>query len=232
MYSWVPDELQYAGRENLDPDHVARYDRKMDAEAPQELTALMELGIGKSSTVVDLGAGTGQFVLEAAPHVRRVVAVDVSEVMLTRLKAKLGESGLGKVECVLAGFLTYEHQGEPADLVYSRFALHHLPDFWQAIALDRIARILKPGGIFRLWDVVYDFEPTQTAQVLEDWMTGAGSDIEHEWLRAEFEEHIRDENSTFSWLLEPMLEKAGFVIKQADYSDDHIFARYVCVKDS
>lgn len=49
--------------------------------------------------------------------------------------------------------------GDPADVVYSRFALHHLPDFWQAIALRRMAETLRPRGVLRLSDVVYDFEP-------------------------------------------------------------------------
>lgn len=31
--SWFPDELGMAGRENLDPAHVARYDGKVDAAA-------------------------------------------------------------------------------------------------------------------------------------------------------------------------------------------------------
>jgi ubiquinone/menaquinone biosynthesis C-methylase UbiE len=229
--SWVPDELAYAGRENRDPAHAARYDQKMDAEAKRELADLMTLGIGKESTVVDLGAGTGQFAMEAASAVKRVVAVDVSEVMLSRLRAKLQDSGVTNVDCVLAGFLTYEHHGEPADLVYSRFALHHLPDFWQAIAIDRIAGMLRPGGIFRLWDVVYSFDPSEATEVLEAWMSNAGADIEGEWLRPEFEDHIRDENSTFTWLLEPMLEKAGLKIQSAGYSDDRVFAQYVCVKD-
>jgi ubiquinone/menaquinone biosynthesis C-methylase UbiE len=228
--SWVPDELAYAGRENRDPAHAARYDQKMDAEAKRELAELMTLGIGKESTVVDLGAGTGQFAMEAASAVKRVVAVDVSEVMLSRLRAKLQDSGVTNVDCVLAGFLTYEHHGEPADLVYSRFALHHLPDFWQAIAIDRIAAMLRPGGIFRLWDVVYSFDPSEATEVLEAWMSNAGADIEGEWLRPEFEDHIRDENSTFTWLLEPMLEKAGLKIQSAGYSDDRVFAQYVCEK--
>jgi ubiquinone/menaquinone biosynthesis C-methylase UbiE len=227
---FFPDELAYSGRENRDPAHASRYDQKMDAEAQRELAELLTLGIGEDSTVVDLGAGTGQFAMEAAPKVKRVVAVDVSEVMLSRLRAKLQSSEVTNVECVLAGFLTYEHQGGSADLVYSRFALHHLPDFWQAIALDRIAGMLRPGGIFRLWDVVYSFEPSEAAESLERWMATAGSDVEGEWLRAEFEDHIRDEYSTFTWLLEPMLEKAGLAVKQVHYSDDQIFARYVCVK--
>lgn len=126
--------------------------------------------------------------------------------------------------------MTYEHHGEPADLVYSRFALHHLPDFWQAIAIDRIAGMLRPGGIFRLWDVIYSFDPSEATEVLEAWMSNAGADIEGEWLRSEFEDHIRDENSTFTWLLEPMLERAGLKIQSASYTDDRIFAQYICVK--
>ena len=77
---------------------------------------------------------------------RRVVAVDVSPVMLERLAANVGRAGAANVECVQAGFLTYEHTGAPADLVYSRYALHHLPDFWKAVALDRIAGVLAPGA--------------------------------------------------------------------------------------
>ena len=48
--------------------------------------------------------------------------------------------------------------------------------------------------------------------------------------RAELEEHVRDEHSTFTWLLEPMISRAGFAIEQADYSADGMVARYICVK--
>jgi SAM-dependent methyltransferase len=59
------------------------------------------------------------------------------------------------VEAVQAGFLSYEHTGRPADAVHTRNALHQLPDFWKGIALDRIGRILRPGGVLRLQDRVY-----------------------------------------------------------------------------
>jgi ubiquinone/menaquinone biosynthesis C-methylase UbiE len=225
------DELAYAGRENRDPGHAARYDGKMDSGAADELAALQAAGLGKNATVIDLGAGTGQFTLAAAEAVRRVVAVDVSPVMLEHLRAKLSSRGVGNVECVAGGFLTYEHAGEPADLVYSRLALHHLPDFWKARALVRMADMLKPGGILRLSDVVYGFEPAEAEAWLEDWMSRmASADVEGGWTRAELEEHVRDEHSTFTWLLEPMIEKAGFAIEQAEYSEDRIFAHYRCVK--
>jgi SAM-dependent methyltransferase len=228
---WVLDEVAYAGRENLDAAHVARYDQKEDAEPAGEVAALVAFGLGRDATVVDLGAGTGQFTVAVAPKVRRVVAVDVSPVMLEHLRAKLADTGIDNVDCVQAGFLTYDHTGEPADLVYSRYALHHLPDFWKAIALTRIAAMLRPGGILRLADVVYGFDANDAAAGLEQWMSGAGSgSIDTAWIRAELEEHVRDEHSTFTWLLEPMISNAGFVIEQADYSADRVVARYTCVK--
>jgi FkbM family methyltransferase len=77
--------------------------------------------------VVDIGAGSGQFALAAAAACRRVVAVDVSPVMLARLAENIDRCAVSNVEAVCAGFLTYRHSGEPADVVYSRLALHHLP---------------------------------------------------------------------------------------------------------
>jgi ubiquinone/menaquinone biosynthesis C-methylase UbiE len=229
--SWVLDELAFAGRENRDAEHVARYDEKMDSGAAAELAELQAAGLDEGATVIDMGAGTGQFTVAAAGAVRRVIAVDVSPVMLEQLRAKLRDGGVGNVECVEGGFLTYEHGGEPADLVYTHLALHHLPDFWKAMALTRMAEMLKPGGMLRLSDVVYGFEPTEAEAGLEAWMAEmASDDVEGGWTRAELEEHVRDEHSTFTWLLEPMIERAGFAIEQAKYSDDRIFAHYRCVK--
>lgn len=183
--AWTTDELAHAGRENLDPAHVARYDHKEDADGAGELAALRAFGLGEQATVIDMGTGTGQFALAAAAAVRRVVAVDVSAVMLEHLRAKLRRADVHNVECERAGFLTYEHRGERADLVYSRYALHHLPDFWKALALTRMAEMLQPGGILRLSDVVYGFEPSQARARLERWMSeNAGTDVEHGWSRA------------------------------------------------
>jgi SAM-dependent methyltransferase len=226
---WLLDEVAVAGRENLDPLHVARYDAKEDAGAAAEVDLLAELGLGPDSAVVDLGAGTGQFVLAAAPRCRRVVAVDVSPVMLDALRARVEVAGLANVEVVQAGFLSYRHDGPPADFVYSRYALHHLPDFWKGVALTRAAGILRPGGVLRLRDVVFGFEPAEAAERIEAWCATGAAERERDgdWTRAELEEHVRDEHSTFTWLLEPMIRRCGLAIEQADYSEDGIVAAYV-----
>jgi SAM-dependent methyltransferase len=224
---WLLDELSSAGRENLDADHVARYDAKMDAGAAAEVELLQGLGLADRSTLVDLGAGTGQLTLAAAAVAARVVAVDVSPVMLQRLRTQVGRAGLTNVDVVRAGFLTYRHQGEPADVVYSRYALHHLPDFWKAVALARIRAVLRPGGVLRLSDVVWHFGPHEATDRIEAWCATAGTQVEGEWSREELEEHVRDEHSTFTWLLEPMIERSGFDIEDATYSADGVDAQYV-----
>jgi ubiquinone/menaquinone biosynthesis C-methylase UbiE len=225
--TWFIDELRYAGRENLDAEHVARYDGKEDASAASELALLQELGLTPDGVVVEFGAGTGQFSVAVAPACARLVAVDVSPVMLRRLQDKVAALDLRNVELVHAGFLTYAHSGPPVDFVYSRYALHHLPDFWKAVALDRLRRLLRPGGVLRLWDVVYDFSPAEAEERLEAWCATGGDAVDGEWSRAELEEHVRDEHSTFSWILEPMMRRAGFEIADAEHSADGIFAKYV-----
>jgi ubiquinone/menaquinone biosynthesis C-methylase UbiE len=225
--AWFVDELAHAGRENLDPGHVARYDDKEDAGAAGEVALLRELGLTGDSLVVELGAGTGQFTVAVAPVCGQVIAVDVSPLMLDHLQAKIADRGLGNVEVVRAGFLTYEHAGRPADFVYSRFALHHLPDFWKALALDHLHGMIRPGGILRLWDVVYSFALSEAEERIEAWCATAGDVVEGEWSRAELEEHVRDEHSTFTWLLEPMMQRAGFEIAGAEHSEDGVFSKYV-----
>ena len=228
--AWMLDELAHAGPEHLDPAFVAGFDRKQGYPDPAEdLAVLREHGIGRAATLVDLGAGTGQFAMAAAPHVGRVVAVDVSPAMLALLRERAAGAGLANVECVRAGFLSYQHTGPAADAVFSRNALHQLPDFWKALALDRIAGLLRPGGILRLRDLIFDFQPAEAGAILDDWLEGAVADPERGYTREDFAEHLRTEFSTFRWLLEPMLATAGFTVVTADF-DGSIYGAYTCVR--
>jgi ubiquinone/menaquinone biosynthesis C-methylase UbiE len=224
---WLLDELGHAGRENLDRAHIGRYDAKEDAGAEDEVELLRREGLTPESVVLEFGPGTGQFTVAVAKACARVIAVDVSEPMLSRLQAKVEELGLENVEIVHAGFLTYQHAAAPVDFIYSRLGLHHLPDFWKAVALSRLRRVVRTGGLLRLCDVVYSFDPPEAAARIEAWCATGGVAPESEWSRAELEEHVRDEHSTFTWLLEPMIERSGFEIVDIDYTPDGVFAAYV-----
>jgi SAM-dependent methyltransferase len=227
---WFLDERAHAGGEHLDEGYVATYDGKAAVDPAEDLAVLRAWGLDESATLLDFGAGTGTFALAAAPFCRRVIAVDVSPAMLARLLENAARLGIANVECREGGFLTYQHADDPVDAIYSRHAMHHLPDFWKAIALDRTAAMLRPGGVLRLRDIVYSFEPHEAAQYIEAWLAQAAAQPEVGWTRAELETHVREEHSTFGWILASMLEEAGLAIKEATYSESRIYAAYTCIK--
>ena len=228
--SWMLDELAHAGPEHLDEAFIIGYDRKQGYPDPSEdLAVFEEHGVGADAHVVDLGAGTGQFAVAAARRFADVTAVDVSPAMVASLRRKTADVGLGNLRFVNAGFLSYVHDGPPADGVYTRNALHQIPDFWKALALQRIADILRPGGVLRLRDLIYDFQPRDAADVFSAWFANAATDPADGYTGRDYAEHIRTEFSTFRWLLEPMLAAAGFEIASASF-ERHLYGAYTCIK--
>jgi len=219
---WYPDEREHAGPEHLDPEYVVGYDAKTQLDLEDALERLRRYGLGPGTTLVDFGCGTGLLAAAAASEAGRVVGVDPSPAML-EVARRRSEA----VEWVEAGFLTYEHDGEPPQLVHSRNALHHLPDFWKGIALARVHALLAPDGVLVLRDLVYDFEPAEAGRGIEEWLAGAAPTPAEGWTRPELEQHVRDEHSTFAWLLEALLEHAGFEILDSDVRG-RIYATYVC----
>src|SRR6201988_5166858 len=174
---WMIDELAHAGPEHLDPAFVAGYDRKQGYPDPAaDLAAFEAHGLDGTSAVVELGAGSGQFALAPPGRLGHVTAVDTSPVMVALVGERAAPAGLANLDGVWAGFLSYEHSGAPADGIFTRHALPQLPDFWKALALDRIAQMLRPGGGLRLRDLIYDFRPDQAAGVFGRWLANAADD--------------------------------------------------------
>jgi SAM-dependent methyltransferase len=229
--SWLLDEMSHAGPEHLDAAFITGYDRKQGYPDPaDDIAAFKGHGLDAASTVVDLGAGTGQFALAAAWHFGHVIAVDVSPAMLIAMREKAAaiSAPLPGIDYAHGGFLSF-HPAAPVDGVYTRNALHQVPDFWKAVALTRIAVMLKPGGVLRLRDLVYDFRPQEAEEVFRGWLESAATDPAQGYTAADYAEHIRAEHSTFRWLLEPMLAAAGFEITDV-VTERRLYAAYTCVK--
>jgi putative AdoMet-dependent methyltransferase len=213
-----------------DPAVVARYNTRQRIDLDADRKDVMDWGLHRDHLLIEYGPGTGSFVLAAAERGARVIAVDVSPSMLDYARRQAVQAQLvGQVEFHHAGFLTYQHQGELADFIASQFAFHHLPDFWKAIALDRIFSQLKPGGRLILRDVVFSFPSTEYAARIEAWIDSVCSADGNGWSRSDLEMHVRDEHSTFGWVLEGMLRQAGFCVDRADYGTP-IYALYLCSK--
>ena len=130
----------------------------------------------------------------------------------------------------VAGFDRKQGYPDPAeDGVYTRHALHQLPDFWKALTLDRIARMLRPGGVLRLRDLIYDFRPAETDEVFRNWFRNAAANPAGGYTSEDYAEHIRTEHSTFRWLLEPMIATVGFEIVSTEFQG-RLYGAYTCVK--
>lgn len=225
--SFYYDEYKGLATDFHDPDRVANYDAQQGTKIEEERQLVQELGIQSDSVVIEFGSGTGAFSRAASEVAKTVYSIDISKAMLAH-SSKLAESaGITNIKFHNAGFLTYQHQGLLADFVVTKFAFHHLPDFWKAVALQRICTFMKPKGIFYLEDVIFSMEVSDSFKTIDDWieiMVGSGS-----FSQVDFEGHVRDEHSTFDWILDDMFYRTGYTIIQKRVSAP-TYANYLARK--
>ena len=229
--AWLYDEFKKVGVDFEDLARVETYDRNQTVSTPEKEKALVaRLGIAPGQTVIDLGAGTGTFAIQAALAGASVYAVDVSNVMLTYAQNKAQKMGTSSIAFHRAGFLTYEHPGSPANIVVTKNALHILPDFWKMAAFLRMATLLQPGGKLYLRDVIFSFPPAAYEAAIDEWIAQVAQPFGQGWTAEDFRTHVREEYSTFSWIVEAMLTRAGLKILESNYPSP-TYAEYLCVKE-
>lgn len=200
--------MRQVGTDYTDLAEVERYDKRMaefrdvDSEN-RNLLAILQLPSG--SSLLEIGCGTGRFSRAAAASGLAVTAIDVSPAMLRYVDKKAQEEGLKGLTTRHAGFLTMDFPDASFDAALSGAALHHLPDAWKFIALRNVARVLKPGGQFLLGDVIF---PTASGEppgkVFEKFIRSFHG------MRSEASRHVSSEFSTYDWILEGLLSRAGF----------------------
>lgn len=224
------DEFIHTGTNFSEIEKVEAYDAKMskfrDYKKESELI-LDALGITRDGTLLEIGTGTGHFAVEASRRCKRVVAVDVSNAMLDYAKSRAEREGITNIEWAHAGFLSFDFPKESFDCVVSNASLHHLPDFWKAIAIDRVHGSLKPKGVFFLGDVVFSCGVEEIESKVNAWIEGYTT-IDEE-LHREARGHIKEEYSTYSWIIEGMLERAGF--RYRILAESNNFMAYLCTRE-
>jgi ubiquinone/menaquinone biosynthesis C-methylase UbiE len=102
--------------------------------------------------MLDIATGGGHVAYTFAPHVGRVWATDITEEMLTQVRAEAGRRKLGNIRTAYAKAEALPFEDASFDLVTCRIAPHHfdsIPDF-----LREAARVLKPAGTFAMADNV------------------------------------------------------------------------------
>lgn len=101
-------------------------------------------------TVADLGCGTGNAAELLAPIVRKVIAVDQSEPMLAAAAKRLEH--FSNVQFVRGELESLPIASATVDAAVCVLVLHHLDSPQNAV--NEMARVLRPGGIAMVVDMV------------------------------------------------------------------------------
>ncbi len=228
---WHYDEMRQVGTDYGDLAQVVEYDQRMAGVRDlsgeiEDIVAALEIHLDQD--IVEIGCGTGEVSVALAPLCRTLHAVAVSQVMIEFAKRKVEQRAVGNITFEHAGFLTSRFPEGRADAVVSQLALHHLPEFWKQVAMQRVFAMLKPGGRFYLHDMVFSFDPSAYAHFFPDLIDRV-RDLAGDFLADDMALGLKEEFYSFDITMEAFLRRAGFQIERATYRDGFL-AWYVCRK--
>ena len=113
--------------------------------------------------VLEAGVGTGHNLRHYSPSVN-LTAVDLSSGMLQRAQKRARQAGC-KVDLQEADATNLKQFADGTfDWYISTFMFCVMPDRLQPLALKEVARVLKPGGRFRLIEILYSKNPALRAR--------------------------------------------------------------------
>lgn len=110
---------------------------------------------GPGDQVVDLGCGSGWLTLPIAEQGARVLAVDVSQDTILRLRAKARERSVTGLESVATPIEQLALPAASADLIVTCYALHHLRDADKDRLVKAAYEWLRPGGTLLVADMMF-----------------------------------------------------------------------------
>src|ERR1700753_56587 len=176
--------------------------------------ALSMLGVKPGWRVADIGCGNGALACEAALMGAQVDAIDISPAMLALAEISARDRKVA-IRTQSAGLLSFAYQTNSYDLIVSEFTLHHLPGFWKAGAMSPLFAAVTPGANFYLRDIVFVSMPDGSERNVEQWADFNTKN--HDFARDSVVTHMRDEYSTFGWVMERLLTEVGFELVSVDY---------------
>jgi len=138
--------------------HAENYVRSADHVESESRDRLLALTAPKSDwRVLDVATGGGHTALAFAPHVREVVATDLTTKMLEAAERHIRASGATNVRFQEADAMALPFEDASFDLVTCRVAPHHFPDC--AKFVRECARVVRIGGIVAVIDNVVPDDP-------------------------------------------------------------------------
>jgi ubiquinone/menaquinone biosynthesis C-methylase UbiE len=112
--------------------------------------------IGPQDRVLDLGCGIGNLLIALAEQIAFVqpqVGVDVSPALIEIGRREVKKAGFeGKIELGVAAATKLPFDAGRFDVVLTSHVIKHLDDDALALSFREVARVLRPGGRFLLWE--------------------------------------------------------------------------------
>jgi ubiquinone/menaquinone biosynthesis C-methylase UbiE len=129
-----------------------------------------------TSTVVDVGTGTGFVAAGLAPRAAAVLGVDNSPAMLAVAEQNLRALNVGNVRLSEGELDALPLEDDSVDAAVANMVLHHAAD--PAAMLTEMARVVRPGGIVAITDELeHDYEWMRTEQA-DLWLGFSQSQVE------------------------------------------------------
>ncbi len=131
--------------------HAESYRRSVVHAEGASLKRLVELVQPEADwSVLDIATGAGHTAFAFAPHVREVLATDITPEMLAQTVKGAAERALENVTVAHAEAEDLPYPADHFDLVTCRIAPHHFSDL--AAFVRESARVLRSGGILAVVD--------------------------------------------------------------------------------
>ena len=179
-----------------------RYSKRAVADAAtyQKKLDITREYLNSESEVVEFGCGTGLTAISHAPYAKHILATDISSEMIEIARDRVQKDDVHNVTFERSSVDEFEAADESYDVVLGLNLLHLLED--KDAAIEKIYKMLRPGGVlvsstaciddmmplfrlvapigafFRIFPPVDMFSAKEFTSAL----TGAGFEIEHEWL--------------------------------------------------
>ena len=96
--------------------------------------------------LLEFGCGTGGTAIIHAPFVARIRAIDISAGMIEIARKKAGEANVTNVDFEVQSIEDLEAPEQTFDAILGLSILHLVTDI--DTVLDKVFRLLKPGGVF------------------------------------------------------------------------------------
>jgi ubiquinone/menaquinone biosynthesis C-methylase UbiE len=152
--------------ENQTQREFARQAKQMAAATAFHAQPVLEwlvrgAGSWSSARVLDMACGPGIIAEAVAPHVRQLIGIDVSPLMIQLARERFDKAHRtnGCFGVVSAGALPFA--GKEFDQVITRLSFHHFPDI--PAVLSEIRRVLRPMGRLIVADVVSSEDSEESA---------------------------------------------------------------------